>query len=198
MQSMRATGPGSIPAKRADLGRRAVFFDRDGVVNQDLAYSYRPSDLVLFDDVAPVLIELKRRNYLLIVVTNQSGVARGFFNLSDVFAFHQAIQFELKRRGAPGFDAFYLCPHLDMGVDRQFVRVCECRKPKPGMLLDAVGEFAIDPQKSVLVGDRESDLLAGRSAGVTSVLLDRSAADGSQKGSSAISSLSELLPYALP
>lgn len=155
------------------MGRRAVFFDRDGVVNRDTGYTFKPSDLVLFDDLAPALTNLKEMGFLLIVVTNQSGVARGLFNLYDVFSFHQAIQFELQKKQAPIFDAFYICPHLESGIVFPYGEACECRKPKAGMIRDACRDFSIDVKQSVLIGDRSSDIEAGRSAGVFTAFLDR-------------------------
>lgn len=152
--------------------RPAVFLDRDGVVNEDRAYVYRADQLVIFPDVADSLRELEKRGYLRIVVTNQSGVARGMFGMPEVFALHRLIATQLADAGA-SIDAFYVCPHLAEGIVPEFARACECRKPKPGLVLEAAREFGIDLQKSFMVGDRDSDVQCAVAAGVTPILITR-------------------------
>ena len=143
---------------------RAVFLDRDGTINVEKEYLHRTEDLELIDGVAQAIARLNRTGFLVIVVTNQSGVARGYFSIEDVNRLHQFMQQQLVDEGAH-IDAFYLCPHHpEKGLG--FYRVdCECRKGKPGMLMQAADEWNIDMSRSFMVGDKESDLLAGIAAG---------------------------------
>lgn len=149
-------------ASRADIVR-AVFLDRDGVLNLDRGYVHQPADLQLLPGVPEALATLKARGFLLVVITNQSGVARGFYDVDAVDAFHAAMQQALKPAGVQ-LDAFYLCPHLDG---------CDCRKPKPGMVLQAAREHSIDLNQSYLVGDKVSDIVCAISAGVTPIQVKR-------------------------
>ena len=123
----------------------------------------------LFQDVAPCLNALSAMGFLLLVVTNQSGVARSYFNLSDVFNFHRHLQGKLLAGGGRGFDGFYICPHLSAksgGLSPGFAVDCECRKPKPGLVTTAIREFELEPRQSVLIGDRDSDIESGLKAGI--------------------------------
>jgi D-glycero-D-manno-heptose 1,7-bisphosphate phosphatase len=143
---------------------RAVFLDRDGTINVEKEYLHRPEDLELIDGAAQSIARLNRAGFLVIVVTNQSGVARGYFSVEDVNRLHQVMQQQLAEDGAR-IDAFYLCPHHpDKGLDPYRV-VCDCRKGKPGMLMQAAAEWNIDLPASFMVGDKKSDLLAGIAAG---------------------------------
>lgn len=143
---------------------RAVFLDRDGTINVEKEYLHRPEDLELINGAAQAIARLNRAGFLVIVVTNQSGVARGYFTVADVNRLHQVMQEQLADDGAH-IDAFYLCPHHpDKGLD-QYRIACECRKGHPGMLLQAAAEWNIDLSGSFMVGDKQSDLLAGIAAG---------------------------------
>ncbi|MGK2883612.1 MAG: D-glycero-alpha-D-manno-heptose-1,7-bisphosphate 7-phosphatase [Rhodococcus sp. (in: high G+C Gram-positive bacteria)] len=146
---------------------RAIFLDRDGVINRDVGYPHRRSDLHIYADVAPSLRSLASLGFKLIVITNQSGVGRGLFTRDDVDAFHSHLRSELRRQGVTLESGdFYVCPHAP--TDN-----CPCRKPKPGLILQAGRELGIDLEHSYLVGDHERDVIAGRRAGVTTVLLSR-------------------------
>lgn len=136
---------------------------------ENSGYPWRPEDLKLFPDVAPCLKTLSAMGFLLLVVTNQSGVARGFFNLSDVYNFHRHLQGRLLASGGRGFDSFYICPHLNRdggGFAPGFAVDCNCRKPKPGLVEMAIREFGLDVRQSVLIGDRDSDVESGLKAGI--------------------------------
>lgn len=148
--------------------RAAVFLDRDGVLNEDLGYVHRVEDLRLLSGVPEALIELRRRGYLLLVVTNQSGVARGHFGLDDVERFHAAVAAELARSGA-GLDGFYVCPHLPDGAVARYRQTCDCRKPAPGLVLRAASEHGVDLTRSFLVGDKPDDIECAVRAGVTGI-----------------------------
>ncbi|MBS1371046.1 MAG: D-glycero-beta-D-manno-heptose 1,7-bisphosphate 7-phosphatase [Lentisphaeria bacterium] len=138
---------------------KAFFLDRDGVVNEEVDYLSDPDQVVILPGVAPALRRLREAGFLAVVVTNQSGVARGMYGEADVLAVHERIRELLAAEGA-GIDRFYYCPH-----HAKYGSPCSCRKPQPGMLLAACRDLDIDPARSAMVGDRLSDVAAGRAAG---------------------------------
>jgi D-glycero-D-manno-heptose 1,7-bisphosphate phosphatase len=160
--------------------RSAVFFDRDGVLNSDIGYAWRPSDLKLMPGVARALSLLRDAGWLSIVVTNQSGIGRGLYTEADMHAFHRALQDEItaeqstkNAHSAPAvIDAFYFCPFVPNAAVAQYDHPDHAdRKPNPGMILRAVRDWNIDTERSFLVGDRDTDVLAAQRAGVTGFLL---------------------------
>ncbi|MBM3300720.1 MAG: HAD family hydrolase [Deltaproteobacteria bacterium] len=147
---------------------KAIFLDRDGVINVKLPedkYVARPSELELLPGVAEALQILRRLGYLLVVVTNQRGIGRGFMTLQDLNDVHDFMLRELGDSGA-FIDALYHCPH-----DKS--EGCPCRKPEPGLILEASKDLRIDRAVSYTVGDSPSDVAAGRKAGTHTVLLGR-------------------------
>lgn len=154
------------------MSRKAAFIDRDGVLNEERAFVHRPEDFTLVHGAACALRLLQEADYRLVVVTNQSGIARGLYTEADYLALTAHMRSSLEAHGIR-LDAVEHCPHLpDATVDRYRVE-CDCRKPKPGMLLRAIESLDIDPRASFLVGDRLSDLEAGRAAGVGRCFLVR-------------------------
>ncbi len=152
------------------MSRAAVFFDRDGVLNADLGYPHRTQDLQWSPGARGAVRRVNAAGRLAVVITNQSGVARGLFGLDAVDRFHAAMQAQLAEVGAR-IDAFYACPyHPDAVVERWRHPDHPDRKPNPGMVLRAIDEHAIDPGRSVLVGDKATDLQAAERAGVRGVL----------------------------
>ena len=148
-----------------------VFLDRDGVINADIGYLWRREDFVWIPG-APAAIRLfNERGRPVVVVTNQSGVARGYYSEQDVESLHRWMNDELNRQGAR-IDAFYFCPHHPDGAIPEYTRVCDCRKPQPGMLLQAMEDWRADPAKSFLIGDKESDVAAAAAAGIRGYLFD--------------------------
>lgn len=148
--------------------RPAVFLDRDGVINMDDGYTFRPADL-RFTPTAPAAIRrLNEAGQLVIVVTNQSGVARGRYGTADVEAFHAHMVDALAAEGAR-IDAFYYCPYHPDGTVAAFAREHPDRKPSPGMLVRAMCDWPIDPARSLMIGDKASDMEAAARAGVTGV-----------------------------
>lgn len=145
-----------------NAAKAAVFLDRDGVLNEDLGYVHRPEDLKILPGVVDALKELKRRGFLLIVVSNQSGVARGKFGPADVEAFNDLLRTELVRLGAPPLDDVFYCAHGPGDG-------CRCRKPKPGMIEDAAKRHGIDLGRSYLVGDKFDDVQCAVNAGVKGI-----------------------------
>ncbi len=153
------------------MGRRAVFLDRDGTIVEDRGFLGDPAEVALLPGAAEGLLALARAGFLLVVVSNQSGVARGLFSESAVAAVNAAIGEALRRAGGPAIDAWYSCPHLPEGIVPEYARPCDCRKPAPGMILRAARELGIDLAQSVAVGDRARDVEAGRAAGVGAAVL---------------------------
>ncbi len=140
----------------------AVFLDRDGVLIYDHGYVHKPEDIELFPDVGEGLLQLQEAGFWLLVVTNQSGVARGLFGLQAVYACHQEIQRQLRPYGVQ-LDAFYSCPHHPAGSVSPFNITCRCRKPASGLLEQAVRERPIDLTHSYIIGDKQSDIECGMS-----------------------------------
>ena len=173
---------------------RAVFLDRDGVLNEDAGYTYRVEDLQVLPGVPAALAELKRRGFLLIVITNQSGVARGLFDEGAVARFHGALDAAVMAAGGSAPDAYFVCPHLPDAKIAAYARVCACRKPAPGMVLDAIKRFGIDPKGSYFVGDKESDVACAVAAGVKPVQIVATGQKADARAISAASSLAAALP----
>jgi D,D-heptose 1,7-bisphosphate phosphatase len=154
-----------LPTLRA---RPTIFLDRDGVLNEDAGYTHKREDLVWVEGARAAVRLINDAGWRAIVVTNQSGVARGFYGLDDVAAFHDAMQDDLAEIGA-FIDAFYLCPFHPDGLVPEFTADHPDRKPNPGMILRAMADWPIDKPRSFLVGDKASDLEAGARAGVHSI-----------------------------
>jgi D-glycero-D-manno-heptose 1,7-bisphosphate phosphatase len=146
--------------------RPAVFFDRDGVLNEDTGYPHRPEDLRWIPSARAAVRRFNALGWWVFVITNQSGVARGLYGRDAVDRFHAAMQAALKAEGAH-VDAFYDCPfHADAAVETWRHPDHPDRKPNPGMLLRAMAEHPVDREGSLLIGDKPSDLEAARRAGV--------------------------------
>lgn len=159
--------------------RKAVFLDRDGVVNVDKGYVHRVEDFQFLPGAPEAIRLLNDAGYLVIVVTNQSGVARGFYTLDDVRLLHDHVTAELARRGSR-IDAYYICPHHpDHGPDGRGGE-CLCRKPLPGMLLAAAADLSVDLSRSFMIGDKISDVEAGLAAGCSPVLVGGAEAETAQ------------------
>ena len=151
--------------------RKAFFIDRDGVVNVEVDYLHRPEDVILIDGLGEALGSIHRAGYLAVVVSNQSGVARGMYTMQDVKAVEDRICELLRQSGSDVPDAFYYCPHHKKGIVPELAVDCDCRKPKPGMFLQAARDWEIDPAQSYMIGDRMSDLHGGMAAGCANAVL---------------------------
>ncbi len=150
--------------------RRAVFLDRDGTINVEKDYLHKIEDFEFIPGVPEAIKRLKDAGFLIIVVSNQSGVARGYFDEHAVNRLHRHIQAELASYGT-SIDAFYFCTHHpEQGVGEYRV-ACDCRKGAPGMLLQAAHEHNIDLHNSFMVGDKLADIEAGERAGCRSLLV---------------------------
>lgn len=151
----------------------AYFFDRDGTLNEDNGYVHRWDQFRWRPGAIAAIKELNSSGILVVVITNQGGIAHGYYTEAEMQALHQRMNADLARHRA-GIDAFYHCPHHPRGTVPRFSISCSCRKPQPGMLLQAIAEHGIDVRSSVLIGDKESDLQAGSTAGICSLkMVDR-------------------------
>jgi histidinol-phosphate phosphatase family protein len=149
---------------RAPAGRGAVFLDRDGTVAVDVNYCRRPEDFHLLPRAAAAIALLNRAALPVVIVTNQSAIARGFVDWPTLDAINDRMRAELVQSGA-AVDAVYVCPHLpDDG--------CDCRKPQPGLLRRAAADLGITLSRAYMVGDREMDVRAGQACGCTTVIVD--------------------------
>ncbi len=147
------------------MTRPAVIFDRDGTLIHDADYLSSPDGIVFFDDTACVLKNLIADGYLIIVITNQSGIARGYYKMSDAENVNKSINSLLREKGAQIHD-FYICPHHP-----EYTGSCECRKPGTLLLKKAISDHNIDIKKSWFVGDKCSDIICGQREGLKTALV---------------------------
>ena len=154
------------------MSRRAAFIDRDGVLNEERAFVHRIEDFSFLPGAVAALRALQDAGYLLVVITNQSGIARGLYTEADYLALTAHMRERLQAAGVR-LDAVEYCPHLPDAPVERYRLDCDCRKPKPGMLIKAIRALDIDPKTSFIVGDRLSDMDAGRAAGLGQCFLVR-------------------------
>lgn len=153
------------------MGRRALFIDRDGTLVHPRHYPSRPDELIIFDGVPALLQRFQQQGWLVVVITNQSGLARGYFGERELAYMHACLAADLGQRGVC-LDGIYHCPHHPEGSVAPFNVGCDCRKPRPGMLFRAATELAINLERSWFVGDILDDVEAGRRAGCRTALVD--------------------------
>jgi D-glycero-D-manno-heptose 1,7-bisphosphate phosphatase len=150
---------------------RAAFLDRDGVLVCDSGLITEAGQFVLLEGVPDALWLLKRAGFRLIVVTNQAVVARGLISERGLLVLHDAMQDFLMSQGAPRLDAIYACPHHPNASLPEYRHECQCRKPRPGLLLQAAQENDLDLRQSFMIGDRLTDIAAGQRAGCGTILV---------------------------
>ncbi|MDG6882495.1 D,D-heptose 1,7-bisphosphate phosphatase [Phocoenobacter uteri] len=151
------------------MKQKAIFLDRDGTLNIDHGYVHQIDDFEFIEGVIPTLRKLKQMGYLLVLVTNQSGIARGYFTEDQFLQLTEWFDWSLAEQGID-FDGLYYCPHHPDGIG-EYKEDCDCRKPKAGMFIQAINDLNIDPTKSIMVGDKLEDLLAAENAGVKTKIL---------------------------
>lgn len=151
---------------------KAVFLDRDGTINKEVNYLYRPEDFQFIENTIESIKIFHKLKYKVIVITNQSGVARGYYTEDDVKKLHKHIDELLANKGTY-VDHYYYCPHYSEGTVDEYKKTCECRKPKVGMIVDAVKDFDIDLNESIIIGDKEIDAQTGKNAGIGKCVLVR-------------------------
>jgi len=160
----------------------AVFLDRDGVINVDHGYISSWEQFEFLPGASEALRALQDAGYLLIIVSNQSGIGRGYYSERDLETLNQAIAEHLDGTLGVTLSGFYHCPHHPTEAAGEFRQQCDCRKPAPGMIQQAVFDHGIDVKTSLLVGDKDSDIEAGRAAGVARLF---KVVDSLQSGASA-------------
>lgn len=146
-----------------------VFLDRDGTINEEVDFLRTASELRLIDGAAEAIRRLNDAGVPVCVISNQSGVGRGYLTEDDLSVIHQQLEVDLGRSGAR-LDRIYYCPHYPEG-NSPYNIMCDCRKPKPGMLLRGIREFDLDATQSFVVGDRGVDILAARAVRATAILV---------------------------
>jgi D-glycero-D-manno-heptose 1,7-bisphosphate phosphatase len=150
---------------------KAIFLDRDGVLNEDPGFLHRIEDLKFYPGVIDALIEFSQTDYIIVIVTNQPGIGRGYYTEKEYLAFEKEYLYELDRLsdGKIRIDKVYYCPHHPTAGIGKYKIVCECRKPASGMLLNAQKEFNIDFSLSYMIGDKRSDIQAGKTVGCKTI-----------------------------
>lgn len=138
--------------------KKALFLDRDGVINVDHGHVYRIEDFKFIDGIFELCQIAQQKNYIIVVITNQAGIGKGFYTEQDFHILDDWMICHFSHHGINIAKTYY-CPHKSE-------ENCNCRKPNPGMILDAINEFSIDPEKSVLIGDKKSDIVAANRANV--------------------------------
>ena len=148
--------------------KKAVFFDRDGTLNVDIHYLHRPEDFIWIEGAKEAIKYVNDQGYLAILVTNQSGIARGYYPEEDVRKVYDWMNAELARIGAH-LDALFFCPHHPEGKVPAYTKVCDCRKPATGMIDKACEAYRIDRSKSYFVGDSDGDMECADRANLTGI-----------------------------
>lgn len=166
--------------------RKALFLDRDGVINKEINYLYKKEDFIFIDGIFDLVKYYKNLNYYVFVATNQSGIARNYYTEDDFNELTVWMNKEFLKNDT-SIDDVYFCPH------HPDIRVCSCRKPHPGMLLNAAKTYNVDLKNSIIVGDKERDIEAGLNAGLEETyLFDASKKVKTSKATRIVSKLEEI------
>jgi D-glycero-D-manno-heptose 1,7-bisphosphate phosphatase len=145
--------------------QKCLFLDRDGIINKDIGYAYKPADIEFMPGIFELCRDFQQRGFLIIIVTNQSGIARQLYSEEDFRQLNQWFIDQFSIQHITVTDIFH-CPHHP-----KFTGICDCRKPAPGLFLQAIKKYRIDPQFSIMVGDKDSDMQAAESAGIANRVL---------------------------
>ena len=148
------------------LGKKTIFLDRDGVINREVQYLYKIDDFEFIDGIFDACLYFQNLGYQIIIITNQSGISRGYYTESDYQKVTQWMLAQFEKNNIDILDIFY-CPHGPNST-------CDCRKPNPGMFIEAKAKHNTDMTKSWMIGDKEVDVIAANSAGIDNVILVRS------------------------
>jgi len=173
-------------------GSRAAFLDRDGVINVDHGYVSHWRDFEFLPGVESSLRQLQDLGYRLVVITNQSGIGRGYYTEADFSDLTQALKAHLAEQGVV-LDGVYHCPHHPIDALDGYRIACDCRKPKPGLIFSAADELGIDLAQSVLIGDKPSDIQAGIAAGVGRLFQIVGAGGDVESGAVPVTSLADMV-----
>ncbi|RPI29440.1 MAG: HAD family hydrolase [Acidobacteria bacterium] len=169
------------------MANRAVFLDRDGTVIEEVNYLSTIEEMQVYPFSAEALRRLRAAGFLVVIISNQSAIARGYLNEADLEKIHSELARRLTQEGAR-IDRFYYCPHHAEATLERYRQVCECRKPRPGMILRAAADLQIDLKASFVVGDRAGDVGVAQEAGCRSVLVKTG------YGKTAVEQLGDLRP----
>ncbi len=150
---------------------KAIFFDRDGTLNVDVGYLHEFEKFQWIEGAIDAIKFCNENNFLAIVITNQSGIARGFYSEDDVKKIHLQMNEDLKKFNAH-IDDFFYCPHHPKGIVKKYSIDCECRKPKSKLIEDACKKYNIDKKNSIMIGDKIRDVECAENAGVKGILFD--------------------------
>ena len=187
---------GTVSKKNLSYPQKAIFLDRDGTINKCVGFLHSPDELVLKDDAADAIRKINESGYLVIVVTNQPVIARGEVTVQELQNIHNKMETELGKAGAY-IDGLYYCPHHPhKGYEGEVPELkieCDCRKPKPGMLIQASRDFNIDLNVSWMVGDREIDVEAGKNAGCKTALIGEGNYDENVRAKSLLDAVEKIL-----
>lgn len=150
--------------------KKVVFLDRDGTINKEVGYLHKKEDFEFIPRAEEAIHLLNKNGYMVVVVTNQAGVAKGLYKEEDVWSLHQYIQWKLKKSGA-WIDEFFYCPYHRDGIIDAYKKDSVCRKPGTGMLDALEDKIRIDKENSWMIGDTKSDMLAGHNFGIRTILV---------------------------
>ena len=177
------------------MAHKAIFLDRDGTINIDHGYVHKIDDFQFIKGVGKALKQLQDKGYLLVLVTNQSGIARGYFTEEQFTQLTEWMDWSLDEDYGVVLDGIYYCPE----GKGEYREDCNCRKPKSGMFLQAIKDLNIDPEKSYMVGDKLEDLLAAEAAGVQTKVLVKTGKEiteaGREKADLVLDSLVDLVRF---
>ena len=152
------------------MKKRALFLDRDGVINVDFGYVHTPDNFEFIEGIFELVLAANRAGYLVIIVTNQAGISRGYYTIDTFNDLTEWMKNQFAEKGAQ-IDEVYFCPHHpEMGFN-EYQRHCDCRKPAPGMIRKAELEHSIDLENSLLIGDSPSDIQSAEAAGIKTAIL---------------------------
>ncbi|KAB2825280.1 MULTISPECIES: D-glycero-beta-D-manno-heptose 1,7-bisphosphate 7-phosphatase [Aliivibrio] len=163
------------------MSKPAVFIDRDGVINVDRGYVHKRDDFEYIDGVFDAVKKCKDMGYLLVLVTNQSGIARGMFTEEQFEILTEWMDWNFADHGID-FDGIYYCPHHPEATVEKYKEECDCRKPNPGMFNSAQSFLDIDMENSVMIGDKKEDMMAAQAAGVGTRILVRTGKPVTEEG----------------
>lgn len=158
------------------IQKKALFFDRDGILNVDTGYVHRFEEIRWVEGAREAVSRLTKNGWLLFVVTNQSGVARGLYEETDVLELHKKMNDEFNKYGG-NIEEFFFCPHLKGAKVPRYDIECNCRKPRPGMILRAMEKYELSAENTFLVGDSPRDVEAAKRAGIQGFLFDENNLD---------------------
>ncbi len=170
--------------KPKDSKQKAIFLDRDGVIDKQIPNIHKPEDIIMLPGAVEAIRKINQSGYLTIIVTNQPDIAKGFCTFKDQEDIHQKISNILKE-GEAHMDHIYICPHHpEKGFEGEITELkidCDCRKPKPGLLTKAIQEHNIDKEQSWMIGDSKTDVVAGQRAGLKTIFLTEGGGSGSRE-----------------